>query len=764
MKQNPARTQTLIAIALVMSGCANANPPAGATGGGPSATGVLAFDPLEPSSTDSPADGGATVPPPCTPLAAKTARAPRFLYSCERQRFLDQLYTSNHAQWQELRGFADRSDTATARYDDIGGYAALAYQVTGDVGYAVKGGHQALKELRKHLGFDLNYTRAKWAEYAIVYDWLKGGMDAADELEMRNALFGWATQFFARDPSTPIRTADTDQTTGNYFGIMLTALATKGDDPRADALLVNPFVGGFDATGSDLTTLRNAVHKYITEWAQGGVWVESAYYDVETLQLLVQGVEAMRTATGVDHFPEFAGFNEQVLLAQMTQLTPDFLSAAKWGDVEDARDVQAWRRYQTLGMYVGTLAWSSPLRAIGTQFVNDLKQKYATDLVYQARYYYYFDPLGPAADWRPALAKTHHAAGQGMVFAHDSWDPDGSLVHMHFRRPEMGIDHESSQFGDFSLYRKGGWAVTHPLGYGGGAIEPVAVNAMVLAGLDAMSIRSTVGQSAASDGSYVYFAGNTRGPRYAGSYYDPPPAFVHEWTRSFFYLPSAGKTVDTIIIHDRVDADAPTRIDRFRADDQARIAAAPKRKQFIVHALTMPAVTSTGATWTAAAQRVELTTLAPAAHTKRIVDEKTLGWPASFPVDSEKHYYVSVSPPTEQSWDTFLDVIQASDGAIVQKPVRIASNDGGMEGALVARPGSRDALALFSATRGARLRGSSFRFSASSGPAGMDIYIADLDPAKPWTASPGGLLTLDGGGVAHLVVPAGAVTVAIETP
>src|SRR6185295_18310823 len=162
-------------------------------------------------------------------------------------------------------------------------YAALVYQVTGDKQYAVKGGHQALKELRKNLTYDLNYTRDKWAEYAIVYDWLNGGMEDADRQEMQDALYGWVDQLFARDPNTPIRTLDTDQTTGTYFGVMLLALATQGETPRADQLLVDPFIGGFDATGSDLSTLRNAVHKYMTEWAVGGVWIESSYYDVETL-------------------------------------------------------------------------------------------------------------------------------------------------------------------------------------------------------------------------------------------------------------------------------------------------------------------------------------------------------------------------------------------------------------------------------------------------------------------------------------------------
>ncbi len=264
------------------------------------------------------------------------------------------------------------------------------------------------------------------------------------------------TQFFALDPKTPIRTNDTDQTTGNYFGIMLTALATQGLDPRADALLANPFVGGFDPTGSDLTSLRNAVHKYITEWATGGVWIESAYYDVETLQLVVQGVEAMRTATGVDHFPEFAGFDEQVVRCADDAAVADLLAAPKWGDIEDARDAELASLPGARHVHRHP-AGARRCGPIATQFVNDLRAAAKADedpvygsllLLLQSR--------APAADWR-TLPLSHYAAARASCSRTTAGARRQPVVHA----PASAGDERRSrehQFGDFRCgARAAGW-------------------------------------------------------------------------------------------------------------------------------------------------------------------------------------------------------------------------------------------------------------------------------------------------------------------
>ncbi len=85
-----------------------------------------------------------------------------------------------------------------------------------------------------------------------------------------------------------------------------------------------------------------------------------------------------------------------------------------------------------------------------------------------------------------------------------------------------------------------------------------------------------------------------------------------------------------------------------------------------------------------------------------------------------------------------------------------------MEGALVARPGQSDAVALFSATQGTRVRTAEFSFAATVGSNGFDLYVADLDPSKKWSASPGGDLNIDAAGFGHTHVDGtGSVSVTI---
>ncbi len=696
-------------------------------------------------------DGSVVLPPgsePCDALPLKTPRAPKLLWSCRRQNFLEKLRAMNHPQWQELIALADRTATPNARYGDNGDFAALAYQVTGDVKYAQKAYTQMMMQLEAHKQPDGNYTRELQIDFDIIYDWIQGALTEEQRKATEDILFSWVDQMLAKMPSNmPVRLTDTDQTTGNYFGSILLAIATKGN-PKSDAILSNPIFGGLDATGTDLNNMRNAVQKYITDYSVGGQWMESAYYDVETLQLVGEGVEAMYTATGEDHFPEFWPFAEQVVRSQISQITPDLDNAVKWGDVEQPRDLEAWRRYQTLGMFTGLLSSKSEMLPLATQFTIDLKEQHKTDLPYRARFWYYFNPLGPTADWRKTMPLSQFASGQGILFAHDGWQTGDSQFFAHLRRPPMDTDHENNQFGDFQLYRKGAFVVTRPIGYGGGSIEPVAVSSMVLGGLDAMVNRKVVGQSSATDGSYFYVAGSADGSRYASTYYMPPDPFVSEWTRSFLYLPSTTHAVDTVVVFDRVGATAPNKLDRYQADDMERVMAAPALKQWIIHALVKPTITGDSTTWSVGNQQVELTSLFPTDRNATIVDEKSLSWPSMFPPDSERHFYVSLSPKSTQAWDTFLNVVQVADAVLGTKPARLASTDNGIQGTLVTRTGQKDAIALFSATQGARVRNASFTVAVSVKSDGADVYVTDLDPGKSWKVD-GSDLTVDKGGLGH---------------
>jgi hypothetical protein len=709
------------------------------------------------SSTDGPnnmGDSGLPMAPPCMDLPLKTSRAPILLWSCQRQAFLTKLHDNNDPQWQELVEIANRTDTSNAQYADIGSYAALVYQITGDETYLTKAKNAITKQLDGSVTFDANYHRELSEEYAITYDWIQGGLTTDERKHITDILYGWLDAILMRTP--PVRTGDTDQTVGSYFGAQLLALAAP-EDPRSQSdVIANPFWGGLDATDASYSTPRNAIKLYMTDFAKGGTWMESSFYDPETMQLAAMGVEAMRNATGTEHFPEFADFSAAVLPSMMSQVTGDFQAMAEWGDIDEPRNVFLSVRYQTLGMYTGLQPFGLPMKALGVQYTKDIKAEAMKEgeRVGRARFYYYFDPTDAAADYRAMLPTSYYATGQGMVYARQGWAPTDSFVFMHLRRPTMGTDHENAQFGNFQMYRKGAPVLTNPLGYGGGATTPQAVNSLVLAGLDSMPGRKVLGYTGSTDGTFTYFAGNAQGPRSTGS--NAPAEFVHEWTRSFLYLSSTNHTADTLVVYDRVNADHPTDLTKYSSDDKTAIMAATDNHVSIVHALTSPTIAGSDATWTAGSEQVELSILAPASMKTSVTDEKTItDWPSNFPGAAERHFYIAIAPQTDQSYDTFLNVLQVSDSLVSQKPLRIASADGGMEGALISRPGQNDAVVLFSATQATRIRGSAFTFSVTPGSGGFDVYVADLDTSKGWTSSVGGDLTVDMGGLSRVSVGSG---------
>src|SRR6185295_14616776 len=151
---------------------------------------------------------------------------------------------------------------------------------------------------------------------------------------------------------------------------------------------------------------------------------------------------------------------------------------------------------------------------------------------------------------------------------------------------------------------------------------------------------------------YAYLAGTTKGQFYEQPYWNPPPTFLHEWTRSTFYLPSADAHSDTIVVFDRVNAENPKSLpgfDRYYQWDHDRITAAPALKQWLLHAQTRPTATGNGAAWTTAGgQQVRLTTLLPAGAKQTIVDEDA-EWPDSYgyPVKSEQKWGIHLVPAQE---------------------------------------------------------------------------------------------------------------------
>jgi hypothetical protein len=501
--------------------------------------------------------------------------------------------------------------------------------------------------------------------------------------------------------------------------------------------------------------MRNAV-AYFVKAAEGGEWIESDTYNLGTLKLLLLGTEGVRTATGVDHFPEVTRLVPKIAFAQLNSLTPDLAAAVQWGDNEHPRDLELAKRVTLLGMLAGLTQDDPATGPYVNRLVSDLAAKYKprgyNTAQPMSRIFYSYNPFADQKDWRGELPKWDFRSGAGMLVARTGWKSEDGLFVAHMPG-RTSVDHEVAYFGDFQLYRKGEWALTRPLGYGAIPVGGVAANSLLLGGLSSMHSRGTVAH-AAGDG-FAYLAGTTSGSFYRPGYYDPPPAFVREWTRSLVYLPGP-KGADAVVVYDRVAADNPRdlpKFDRYRAADRATVETAPAVVQWLVHAPERPKEAADGVLeWkTPGGQPLRVTPLSVAKGEWSVIDEKQL-WAKSVGEfkQTEPKFQARFSPAKHEKWLTLVNVLTVGDGVKVR---RVASANGVAEGVVLRAEGAPDRLVLFGASERSRVHDKGYSVTWEAASERTELHLFDLDPAKPWTlsagAGPGRPLKVGSGGEAH---------------
>ncbi|MBX6313378.1 MAG: hypothetical protein IRY99_10755 [Isosphaeraceae bacterium] len=707
-------------------------------------------------------------------LPSPTGRNPHLLWTPQWQASWHRAVVENNPWWQLIQANADATGTANERYGDIGNWAALAYQITGDKTYAAK----AIAKFKEVIGaYNLaniqngwpngDDSRQQFEEFCILYDWLRPAMSSSDVQYFVNKLNYIGDLVLNHVPNVDwgTRPGDSDEDVSHYFGLALLDLATAGDNPRAGTFLTASIgagvdawpVGGLDATATDRSTLRNTVAEYAGVDAQGGRWIESSEYNLNTVNLVLLGYDAVKTATGTDHFPEIAQFAKQAALAQIQNLTPDLTDSYAWGDLQEPHSFAAptplRARLGLLATLAGVNRDDPTIAPIVNGVINEVAAKYADGYGKDpwAEFFYLYDPYAPAnANWRAALPQASYSAGMGQLRYHTGWNADDSMFGAQMS-PVHFVDHEVKYFGDFQLYRKGEWALGHPLGYYSEANYGYGVNSMTIAGLSSLYDRHPVAEETGVG--YAYLAGTMGGQGYywPGYAYEPPE-FLHEWTRSLVYLPSADQKSDTIVVFDRVNAEDPKAqgynlSDYWYQPEIDQIESAAALKQWYIHAPVQPTVTSGAITWTTpGGQQVQVSTITPEQQTRTIINEKqTFG---SATDDSTKGYSVVIAPKTTQQWDTFLNVVQVSDPGTQLANTRVQSDGGEADGVLVKRGGLADALVLFGAQQATRVLSAGYTVHWTGSAAQTEAHLFDLDPSKSWT------VRIDGGAAVVLSVSA----------
>lgn len=549
-------------------------------------------------------------PPPDTTTVPPPTASARLLVTPARLATWQQMVADGH----HLAVLADNNCKGN-RYGDTGLWCAWWWMATGD---SVAGRKAVTTWLATTSGTNFNTIREDFIEKAVTYDWLcNGGVATAAECQqMRAALDPWKTT------CQSIRPEDGDQTIGCYFGRVAYAFATGDATDIATA-------GGLDRTGLNRSTQRNTVGGYL-DAMDGGALGESFAYDMGTALLALMGVEAVKTATGVDHFPEFPVAD--LARYHVASTTGDLHQWVQWWDEQDPRDVtgRLFKRMTLYGAVQGVTKDPDLARLIDDLFAKYGRTGYGSAEPW-ARILLFVDPYAPraASEWYG------HWLANGMGIYLDRRPTTTGFLAAYAKTNE---DHQYDQTFDAELYRNGTWVLPTPLGYAGVAATAVAANGISLAGFGSLGTR---GMTWADSGTnWIALGGQTSGGRYDGQrYYQPPPPVGGAW-RTAIYATIGGTQV--LITRDSVAFTDPrtlTWFDHYRASDQALVNAYDGKAWTIWHAPVQPTVSGSVISWTVNGEPVRIDLYGSGLQTATY-DETTLGWFGQG---------VGVNP-TEQRW------------------------------------------------------------------------------------------------------------------
>lgn len=769
--------------------------------------------------------------PPPGPLwggtQSPTGRNPLFIASSARQDVWNKMWTdylANPAAPATRDGIMAKQVKQAAElgmgyYANVGQYATFMFQMTGDPAWAQLAYTQISAwwlTFSPYPNVDINLFRDWTPLHVIMLDWLWPGLTATQRATFYNSLvaqvngaitnYGGGWDYF-------VTSGDSDQILGHYFALVLLYLFDPTNTTMA-ALYNLPGTGGLNATAANHnTTARNAIKQYFTEFAVGGEWIESSEYNPRTLHHnTIPVMEAVLTARGEEHFPEYRSWLAGAARNLVCRWTPDLNFPYQWGDEESPhqKSLNDWANAsrQLAGILQGTVEGAQL-----QQWILDMETKYGlennTSTTFEpfqpGSWFFTYNPNAPRLDWKTDANKMYYAAGKGILFQKSGHGVSDSLFAVDsgqhaFDAVQGGwwVQHFVQHFMQFQLYKNGEWVLDHPFGYASVSIRGSGTNSPQMHGLNAcweyQRVRWTV-----QDAAHAYMVATTGGSAEDKLYEAPNDLiFGQEWTRSLIYVPGV---TDTVICYDRAHITAITDITKYSiyqtdlaprlritggTDSDGHTFPVPPRKQWNLHTPVSPAIAGNEISWqTAAGQVVKCTCLLPANVVKPIYSEAALRAALDYDYGgyldpAELKYFVGLHPPVTQDWDTFLNVIQ---GGGTPGVVTLKSN-AGAEGVHVTRPGEADVLAIFNGTPGAALdptpyhashqaalEAVRFRATGYSIPwvavdASTLVYLSDLDPNHNWTKNVdnGGAVSFapDAGGHYSFTVPsAGAHTLVI---
>ena len=586
---------------------------------------------------------------------------------------LGKMRAAASPDWLAVKAAADRTGTANPVYDDDGQFAALVYRVTGDKSYAAKAWAALDKDVSGDIG-PVDNVREYFVEYLLVYAWIRDSLSDAQQRQFAAAIQRWADVSLGNGPPEKrggFQFSDSDQTIGQYFGLALMDALQLGPGGLLDREIAyggaqGCRVGGLDATAADRTTARNTIRQYVERLAAGGEWFESRQYNSNTVVLLLMGWMALADVLGEDHFPEIAAWIPSACQAALVSFTPDLKSAVEWGDDERGGSLDLYKQIPFLAALASAAVRVGDRESASkTAFlIQKLRTAQGDQRIRGRAYYFLDDSISPQPYLEAAAPLTNYSPGVGMLRR-----IDGDRLFFAFAPSRLRVDHECSFIADLMLYSKGEWVLRHPIAYSVVTDSAAGVNAVLVAGCSAMLDKGPVACESTPD--YAYFVGQTQGMMYEKTAWNSPPEWLHEQTRTVFYLPAAG----AICVCDRINADDPLAarpdlVGYLRPDKEA-IQAAKHRKEIVWHMPVKPAVSNTSFAWsTSGGQQLKLDAFSPTGSLEiELFDEREL-WSdvSSIPAD-QKAWQARIHPDADRRWDAILMLIRLSPGADAPQPI-----------------------------------------------------------------------------------------------
>ncbi|QGH73047.1 MAG: Oligo alginate lyase [Siphoviridae sp. ctCJE6] len=580
-----------------------------------------------------------------------------------------QMKNENHPLYQRMAADAAKTNL----YEDLGLRPGLMYLLTGDAAWA----SAAFSRVKGYRGRTINtggmqptrnQTRHEFVTMSVLYDWIKDGLSSSDRARFRDILDYWCDLVIA-DVNHGTRISDSDETTGHYFGVMLYALSLKSEDPARSQELINHQgksyvesgktkwisrpMGGFDASSlqGGYTTWRDGIAMFCTRSA-GGEWLESSNYNIGTMQYLITGIIAINENLGVDKFPECTSMAGDFAQDLVFQTTPDVKDSFQWGDTQNPRDLNLFRRIGVAALISG--ATKNPL---ALWLFDRLWAKNGTTNV-PPHWILGVDPYAPRRAPLPGEA-FHIAAGMGTGYYHAGWGDQDSFFAAIFK-PWTGVDHQTSMFTNFGLYRKGRWKITNPRGYYG-AIDAEAPyqNTMLIHGaLPYMDQETRMMTGGAGGAGVLVLSGKTGGLPYKDN---NPPVTMREWQRTYVYK-HADSGDDLILVVDNVDADNPMALSdaqrgKFKATEKFRIESADGKHQWVIHMPEAPQINGPDISWMDGGERVYLRSYINGFTTEVIDFDQSPGWGGNFK-SGERKYQLRIIPNADSGKQVFVNLLK----------------------------------------------------------------------------------------------------------